>query len=514
MGPIPNPLNSILQMLLPVSHMKWWTVFILFGIVLALFMIVGNASAGAGTVVVDDDNGTWRDYSTIQDALDDNAEVIYVYAGTYNETIAPIDFTEMIGNGTDETFIVGDGSVNTVSINVSRVGIHDLTISGATATDTAGIYIANTNNVSVSNVSVSDNDNGIIANSCHGLIFDNVTVTNCTRGLEYNDSEYITLYDVNVTDCDIGVQLNFTDNIWLIKVNSSDNVNSGIVMDTCSGAQVSGCQLHNNGGNALVEDSSDVTIENGRFSGHDSVLQLYGTSNSTVRTSHFWNNTGYGISISWWSRDNIVENNTIHGGRDGLVLQFDNNNTYANNTILDCSDYGIEMTQSDNDTFVGNNISGCGDGGIYLGSAKMNLIVNNSISRSTEYGIYACLNAAWNEFAYNEIFGCGDYAFYFSGVNDNLVHHNNVADNGNNTSQAYDDNNDNSWDNSSNGGNYWSDWGGGGDYKIDGWGSTDDEWPLGEPVETSAPEKVPEFGPLVVLSMVLFMAIVFRRRRR
>jgi hypothetical protein len=96
---------------------------------------------------------------------------------------------------------------------------------------------------------------------------------------------------------------------------------------------------------------------------------------------------------------------------------------------------------------------------------------------------------------------------------DNVVHHNNFADNGAG-SQGSDNNGNNTWDDGVSEGNYWDDWSGNGTYALDGGVGAEDRYPLSTPVNTSAPQPIPEAPVLTVMAFVVVVfAAVFRRRR-
>ena len=158
-----------------------------------------------------------------------------------------------------------------------------------------------------------------------------------------------------------------------------------------------------------------------------------------------------------------------------------------------------------------NNISRDEDAtGILLDNTDVVVIFNNTVAW-TEIGIYTrdCDDV---EIAYNELMNNTFYGVSFgAGTSNGLVHNNNFYGNYDNDGQAYDSQN-NSWDNGT-AGNWWSDWNGTGDYNIGGPSDAVDNYPLGDPVVTGAPERVPEFGPMVVISLLAVALLAFRRLR-
>ena len=96
--------------------------------VAALFIVLGieNATVSGKTITVDDDPGD-GDFSRIQDAIDaaEDGDTIRVYAGTYYETVLVNKSVYMIGNGSVNTFVEGDGERDIIKITAN-----DATITG------------------------------------------------------------------------------------------------------------------------------------------------------------------------------------------------------------------------------------------------------------------------------------------------------------------------------------------------------------------------------------------------
>ena len=67
----------------PVFAMKGWTICLMLVFAAALSLIAVGSADGA-VWIVDDDNGTWADFGTIQEAVDaaSAGDTIYVYNGT------------------------------------------------------------------------------------------------------------------------------------------------------------------------------------------------------------------------------------------------------------------------------------------------------------------------------------------------------------------------------------------------------------------------------------------------
>ena len=121
-------------------------------IVLALVMvaalIVGVPSnVNGATYVVDDDGGSWANYTSIGDALGDavGGDTILVFNGTYAETFTIGVSLTMIGNGTADTFVNGSGLDDVITVTQNDVNISGLAITHDGTSD--GIYIDNVRSI-------------------------------------------------------------------------------------------------------------------------------------------------------------------------------------------------------------------------------------------------------------------------------------------------------------------------------------------------------------------------------
>jgi parallel beta-helix repeat protein len=168
------------------------------------------------------------------------------------------------------------------------------------------------------------------------------------------------------------------------------------------------------------------------------------------------------------TRNTIITQNTITNQLIGIELESASNNTITNNFIHANTKYGINIVSSNNNSFDGNTITGNGIG-IYVKASSNNSIYRNNITANnqairfvnsiTANSTYNTVNE--NNIALNEI-----HIYTESDANYNTIYHNNFIDN---TQQQndYSDNSQygpvvlldviNSWDNGCEG-NYWSDY--------------------------------------------------------
>jgi parallel beta-helix repeat protein len=126
-----------------------------------VIVLVLTGTISAKTLHVDDDGGKGIDFTKIQEAVDAayDGDIIFVYNGTYNETLVIDKQLTLKGSGMPLVDACGNGSVITVSadgcvidgfkINRSEYGLED-----------AGIQVESDKNVIKNNI-ISNNWYGI-----------------------------------------------------------------------------------------------------------------------------------------------------------------------------------------------------------------------------------------------------------------------------------------------------------------------------------------------------------------
>ncbi len=533
----------------------------------ALLAIV--SSAEGLSFVVDDDNGTWADYGSITEAINHAPEfnTIYIYNGTYNEEFnCPYTFT-FIGNGSDVTTVDADEADDVMVLQAPWINVSGLKLMGPGSGDSyLGINDENVtvedcdfgdptdnigkafrmwrnSNVTIRNCSWSLMRWGVLLRECNDTLFENCNFSSSAYGMLIDTSWRITIRDCEFYNNSFG--LNITDGSYDIVVENSTflandgNViveedshdvlignctvkrsdKHGILVNWSNEVDVIGCTISDNGDHSKGDEIRIQWADDCRIIDNDiDIGYNYGILLSYCDDSEVRGNTitggGPGIRIST-SHLCIIEDNWVHNissGR-GLHLLDSNHTDIHKNVFLD--NHGNEIIEivycyDVNITF--NNISRDTDAtGISFSNTDNVTVFNNTISW-TEIGIYST-DCDYLEIAYNELLNNTYWGVTLSSRTTNsLVHHNNFYGNYNNDEQAY-DSQTNDWDNGTEG-NWWSDWDGNGTYEIGGSSLAEDNYPLGSPVVTSAPERVPEVGLLLTVAALTFIAIVIRRRRK
>jgi parallel beta-helix repeat protein len=548
--------------------MRGLVIVLMITLVLVIFCL--PASARPPIVDDDDTTGQWSEYTSIQECIDDMSpgQEIWVYNGTYVEDLIINKTVTLIGNGSSNTTIDGGDSgypVNVMADDVNITGFRVMgsgPVSSGIAVDGLRYHIDNctidntgTHNLyvgSMDNLAVIDNctfrnstfglylafNSGPLVKSCQfwdhpqgGLelvyttaatvrwnafygtnirmvgssvfSYDTHTISDCTVNGDpiyyYANTNDVTVPtdagQVILADCDsavvdgvsvengtIGMILAFSD--WV-------NVTASTVDDQYDSIFAFGCDNLN---------ISGVTVnESARYGAFLDTVTASTIHNSSITTS-----TGFSAIDAPSSSDNLTfSDNEISGYNTGIQ-------SYADTTVITGGNItagirGIYLRSSWSNLVEGCNLYDCGFG-IVLENSYRSVVRNTSVQGGWDDGIY--ISGGDNHtIIFNEIFENDEYAILISGSRDNVIHHNNIADNGGTTSQGFDYDGNNTWDDDVSEGNYWDDWGGSGNYSLDGGAGGVDRYPLDDPVNTSAPERIPE-PPILFLSLVTAIALI------
>jgi parallel beta-helix repeat protein len=228
-----------------------------------------------------------------------------------------------------------------------------------------------------------------------------------------------------------------------------------------------------------------------------------------------------GITISMYTRDTYILDNTIINGDPAIYISLNaNNNTIENNIISNAAYTGIYISgdedpaRSSDNTITENDISYCPHYGIHIDGSNTNTITQNYLHQNNLAGIH--LSCYWHTgrpwhyhvSSYNTIThnivsdnGCGiDCSISsYAGNQYNEVHWNDFFSN---TQQAYDGNTNNNWNK-----NYWSDYSSTGSYSIPG-SQASDTMPYVSPVNLVCGD-ADGSGSISITDAVFLIAYIF-----
>jgi len=297
--------------------------------------------------------------------------------------------------------------------------------------NTYGIQISSSNNITVHNNKISaeilSSFDGIKGDKCHNLIVSNNTVSH-----DYNEGIVLSGSHIIIKNNHVsgysglgttGIQI--TGNNNHVHDNNIRGAGSGVGIRSNSGSSFN-ISFENN---SVMYNSLGMQIQGSHFHIDHNVIQyndkgltLWISDNSTVEnnTVTFNNNPdneGFGIAISWDSKNNRILNNDLSNNLIGIIIAGSSNNIFSWNNI-NCKNYGIHLKNSQNihisaNNDIHNNLIVGGDYGLYLteGSTE-NMFSFNEITGTT-YGVYLIDKSSRNTFTKNNFLdNMESYAFF------------------------------------------------------------------------------------------------------
>ncbi len=476
----------------------------------ALTILPGNAKAS--TLYVG--GAELGNYTTIQGAIDDAnpGDTVYVFNGTYLESVIVNKTISLVGEGRDTTFVDPGSGAAGIKLAADWVNVTGFSVRNGSQ----GIVVdygfddcrIDTNNVSYNYEGI------LILSSKNSIVINNIAFSNNGSGIEVSTSEHSTVADNTVfSNVARGILVHYSGNSTLTNNTVHSNEYAGIYFAGSYHNELDDNTIYGNGGPGIDLDYSVNTtvvdnemLENGIWIRMGS-LEYWNTH--TIETSntvngkpvHYWKNTVggtipsgagqvilanctnvtvdgqiigspySGIMIGHSSR-NTITNNGMSSDPTNIFLFYSDNHTIANNTANSISlasakyntiedneltgddYYAMYVKSSDNNTIAKNRVYN-NRNGIWMDSSDGNNITGNNIFSHTGYGIYMYYGHE-NSITENTITD-NEWGIYTWSSYDNAIYHNNFI---NNTNQSV-DGGTNSWDDGyPSGGNYWSDYAG------------------------------------------------------
>jgi len=386
--------------------------------------VVDEGGVDAATLTVGQ-AGSGAQFNSIQAAINvaSPGDTVRVWAGTYGPSILAITVNKaltLIGNGTSDTTIYGDGNGDVMNITSDWVNVTRFTITNSGTLDfDAGIRIDDSDNCRIENNNCSNNENGIYMWSSSNNTFMNNTCNSNLgyygRGIYLDSSSSNTLINNTCnSNAHNGIYLQTTSNTTLMNNTCNSNLGyygRGIYLDssssntlinnTCNSNLGQGIALESSSSNTLMNNKCNSNIRSGIYlrnssytmimnnncnSTQHNAISLKDSSSNTIMNNNCSNNGG-GINLVDSSDSNTLMNNTCSNNAGGIGLGDSSSNTVANNN---CSNngYGITLGGSSSNTIMNNTCNSNNDRGIYLSWSSSNIVANNTCNSNNFRGIF------------------------------------------------------------------------------------------------------------------------------
>ncbi len=245
-----------------------------------------SSSVIVSDIIVDDDGGSWANYSSIQDAIDNAAadSIIRVYDGIYRETLTIETPVRLIGNGSETTRIVGGAEDHNIVITVI-----------ADWTEIAKFMIQGTEG------------SGIIVFSDH-VTLNNLEVRNCTYGGIEIHGKNNKISSCLITNNSFGITIE-QGGFNVVNYNNISDNKFGINLRTTIRNQIHYNEISNNQIDGMG-DALGIVIDEGA------------TVNEIIYNDIMYNE-GYGIQSEGGSAYNLIHHNNFIDNNGNSSQAFD-----------------------------------------------------------------------------------------------------------------------------------------------------------------------------------------------
>jgi parallel beta-helix repeat protein len=341
------------------------------------------------TIWVDDDfaddppNHKW---DTIKEGIDDanSGDTVYVFNGTYRETVSILKTINLRGEDPSNTIIDGNGAREVMGIGGDGVQVSGFSlINGKLDRQTRGIGIHSSHNSISGNIIDTGSEYGIFVGPYGEASRGNTITQNI------------------IMDVELGIRLFFGDDN-IVSKNHLINESMGIVLTVSNGNLVSDNTISNNDLGIHVLESQDNRIADNNITRSYLGIETYFSPTNWITGNEIIDSRS--AILSKYSEAITFDHNLMMGG--GVLIRGDRveewnshimdttntvngrpviyvKNTYGGSVSLDAGQ--IILANSHQVTITNLNISNVYKG-IHLGFSSSNAISNNTLSEVT-YGV-------------------------------------------------------------------------------------------------------------------------------
>ena len=256
---------------------------------------------------------------------------------------------------TEPIYIEADGSIWPSAAPIS-------TVDHVTYTLTADII---TNITTGSGAIIIQRDNIILDGA--GYTLQGTQVSNST-GIMLTGTNNVTIRNVQITSFGCGVMLNSSDYDTLTGNTITENSGPGVELDSSSNNNIAGNNITANSGS--VEPFDDFVTSTTGYG-----VWLNSSNDNSVTGNTITENNAPGVELDSSSNDSIAGNNiTANIGYIGFVGELPN--------LASAAGYGILLDSSSNNSIRGNDVANNNAGGMLFSSSSNNSVSGNNIANN------------------------------------------------------------------------------------------------------------------------------------
>jgi parallel beta-helix repeat protein len=215
-------------------------------------------------------------------------------------------------------------------------------------------------------------------------------------GLSWGTAYRIENLTINANHSGSGIVIKHTNRYIIVKNvtvtnsgNSTDNFDSGVLLDNCTNIMVENCTFYSNHYGLVLKDSNGVKISD-TFSGDNNTIGifLFSSDENEISQNLVTNNSFHGIYLKNSDLNNISSNEIVDNSKIPIKIQLNNGSyDFATN-----NGSGLFVSDSHNNTIDNNDIN-FNPYGIYLKFSDFNSITDNDLADNLIncIKIYECL---------------------------------------------------------------------------------------------------------------------------
>ncbi|AKB25407.1 cell surface protein [Methanosarcina sp. MTP4] len=279
-------------------------------------------------------------------------------------------------NESDLVLNSGSHAGTVYCIDCQNITVRDLNLSG----NYYGLYLYNTADSHLENISSYDNDYGFYIGDSSGLNFTDNSASSNRYGLYLEGSEFESFSCNRMDENIFNFEIYGDCSSQSVPYMDSSNLLDGKPLYILSGVSDDVLDSGSDAGSVYLFNCLNVTVRDLVFRDSLFGVYLYGTERASIENNTFSGNR-YGVYLDC-SGNIAVQGNNLSDNSRGIYLTASSGNTLANNTLDENSAYGIYLSGSRDNIICSNNASGS-FAGIYVAYSDENIIVENIASNNT-----------------------------------------------------------------------------------------------------------------------------------